>query len=53
MQNGKSKVKNDIKARVYKFALDIIAFVERLPKGQASNVISEQLLRSATSIGRT
>lgn len=31
--------------------MDTIAFIEQLPKGQVSKVISEQLLRSATSIG--
>ena len=51
MQNDKPKFKNEFKARAYKFALDIITFVDQLPKGLVSNVISEQLLRSATSIG--
>ena len=51
MQNDKAKFKDEFKRRVYKFALDIIGFVEQLPKGQVSTVISEQLLRSATSIG--
>lgn len=51
MQNDKSKFKDEFNKRVYRFALDIITFVEQLPKGQVSNVISEQLLRSATSIG--
>jgi len=40
-----------IEKRVYSFALNIITFVDQLPKGQVSNVIGEQLLRSATSIG--
>lgn len=51
MQNGKAKFKNEFKERVYKFALDIIAFIEQLPKGQVSSVVGAQLLRSATSIG--
>lgn len=51
MQNDRLKFKKDFKARVYRFVLDIIAFVEQLPKGQVSSVIGEQLLRSATSIG--
>jgi len=33
------------------FALDTIAFIERLQKGQVTRIISEQLLRSATSVG--
>ena len=51
MQNDRPKPKNAFKERTYRFALDIIVFVEQLPKGQVSNVISEQLLRSATSVG--
>jgi four helix bundle protein len=51
MQNDKAKFKDEFKRRVYKFALDIIGFVEQLPRGPVSAVIGEQLLRSATSIG--
>jgi len=51
MQNDKSKLKEQFGRRVYRFALDIITFVDRLPKGQVSTVIGDQLLRSATSIG--
>jgi four helix bundle protein len=51
MQNDRPKFKNEFKTRVYRFALNVIAFVEQLPKGQVSSVVGEQLLRSATSIG--
>ena len=51
MQKDRLKFKEQFKGRVYRFALDIIAFVERLPKGQVSTIIGDQLLRSATSIG--
>ncbi|MCJ7515388.1 MAG: four helix bundle protein [Dehalococcoidia bacterium] len=51
MQNDKSKIKEEFKRRVYKFAFEIIGFVERLPKGQVSNIIGDQLIRSSTSIG--
>jgi len=51
MQNDRLKFKEEFEGRVYRFALDIIGFIEQLPKGQVSNVISDQLLRSATSIG--
>ncbi|MBC8273353.1 MAG: four helix bundle protein [Chloroflexi bacterium] len=51
MQNDRLKFKDEFNERVYRFALDVIAFVERLPKGQVSGIISDQLLRSATSIG--
>jgi|SRR4030042_1736011 len=51
MKNDKSKFKNEFKGRVYRFVLEVIGFVEQLPKGHVSNVIGGQLLRSATSIG--
>src|SRR4030042_6054435 len=51
MQNDKAKFKEEFKDRVYRFALDIIGFADRLPVEQTSRVISDQLLRSTTSIG--
>ena len=51
MQSNKPKFRDMIEKRVYSFALDIITFVDQLPKGQVPHVIGEQLLRSATSIG--
>jgi four helix bundle protein len=51
MQNDRSKFKDEFKNRVYRFALDVIGFVDRLPVEQASRIISDQLLRSTTSIG--
>ncbi|MEI8061290.1 MAG: four helix bundle protein [Candidatus Berkelbacteria bacterium] len=35
----------------YKFSLDIIAFCQNLPKERVFWIISDQLLRSSTSIG--
>ena len=51
MGTEKAKFKDEFRQRVYRFALDIIRFVEQLPKEQASRIISGQLLRSATSVG--
>ena len=51
MQNEKAKFKEEFKRRVYRFALDVIAFVDRLPAEQTSQIITEQLVRSTTSIG--
>ncbi|EKD56033.1 MAG: hypothetical protein ACD_58C00316G0006 [uncultured bacterium] len=51
MKNYNLNLKTDIKKRSYLFALDIIAFIEILPKNQTNNIIINQLLRSATSIG--
>jgi len=51
MQPINSEFKGEFKRRAYKFALDVIALVEQLPKGQVSKILGDQLLRSATSIG--
>jgi four helix bundle protein len=51
MQSNKPKFREMIEKRGYSFALNIITFVEQLPRGQVSNVVGEQLLRSAASIG--
>ena len=40
-----------LKKRTQKFAVDIIKFIERLPSSRAVNVLSNQLLRSASSVG--
>jgi len=51
MQSDKAKFKEEFKRRVYRFALDVIGFVDRLPMEQISRIIADQLLRSTTSIG--
>jgi four helix bundle protein len=51
MQKYKSNIKNEFKKRTYKFALDVIGIIDSLPKEQTCKIISNQLLRSATSIG--
>ncbi|MCL4386930.1 MAG: four helix bundle protein [Patescibacteria group bacterium] len=38
-------------SRCYKFSLDIIALADLLPNKRSARVISDQLIRSATSIG--
>jgi four helix bundle protein len=42
---------NDIKKRSYIYALKIIRLIEKLPRNQTCKIISNQLLRSATSVG--
>lgn len=50
--NMKFKNKNyDIKYRAYYFSIEVIKFLEQLPKRYTYQVIGKQLLRSATSIG--
>lgn len=51
MQNHNSKPKNELKYRCYYYSIDIIKFLETLPEKRVYWVISDQLLRSATSIG--
>jgi len=41
----------DLKKRVYIYALEVIRFLEDLPKDYISQTLGRQLLRSATSIG--
>jgi four helix bundle protein len=51
MQDKQPKFRDMLEKRVYNFSLDVITFIDHLPKGQVANVIGDQLLRSATSIG--
>ena len=51
MQNYNSKFKSDLKERCYKFSLRIITLTDTLPNKRSVWVITDQLIRSATSIG--
>lgn len=52
MQNNNSKSKTNLKRRAYFYALDTMRFIDSLDKKDFSaQIISKQLLRSATSIG--
>lgn len=52
MEDKKSKFKIDLKKRTYLYALEIIKFIDALPKNDFSaQIIAKQLIRSATSIG--
>ena len=51
MQNLNSKFKSDLKSRCYKFSLDIIELTNDLPNKRSAWIITDQLIRSATSIG--
>jgi four helix bundle protein len=50
-QNYNAKVKSDIKYRAYKFSLENIKLVETFPNKRIAWIITDQLLRSVTSIG--
>jgi len=43
--------KRDLEERTKNFALQIINFVSDMPKNRTTNILSNQLLRSGTSIG--
>ncbi|MEO6850857.1 MAG: four helix bundle protein [Mucilaginibacter sp.] len=43
--------KVELKKRTQKFAVDIIKFIEPLPNSKVLNVLSNQLLRSSSSVG--
>ncbi|NMB83849.1 four helix bundle protein [Candidatus Roizmanbacteria bacterium] len=51
MQNLNLKFKSDLKFRCYLFSLELIKFIDKLPKQRSVWIISDQLLRSGTSIG--
>ena len=41
---------NDLKPRTKKFALDVILYSRKLPRGDEFTIIKRQLIRSATSV---
>ena|SRR3990167_3297619 len=51
MENDKEKFKKEFKARIYKFTLSLIKFIDTLPKDTSSQIFAKQILRSGTSIG--
>ncbi|MCL4390291.1 MAG: four helix bundle protein [Patescibacteria group bacterium] len=51
MQNYNSKYKSDLKDRCFKFSLATMTLVDSLPQKRSAWVITDQLLRSAMSIG--
>lgn len=50
MENDKSKFKSEFKARLYRWVVRLIKFIDKLPKDSVCNVMGKQLLRSGTSI---
>ena len=51
MENENSKHKIKLKDRTYQYSIKMIEFLDNLPKNNSAQIISKQLLRSATSIG--
>lgn len=50
MQNDSVKFKMEFKTRLYNWVLRLVKFIDSLPKGNVSEVMGKQLLRSGTSI---
>jgi len=42
--------KAEFNKRIYKYALDVVRFVGKLPKDAATQVLAKQLVRSGTSV---
>jgi four helix bundle protein len=51
MQNQNSKIKIKLKDRAYDYSIKTIEFLDVLSKDSSTQIIANQLLRSATSIG--
>ncbi len=51
MKANKNKFKTDLRSRCYSFSLNLIRFINNLPKNNSNLVISNQILRSGTSVG--
>ena len=51
MENENSKYKMKLKNRTYQYSIKVIEFLDNLSKDSSTQIISKQLLRSATSIG--
>jgi len=50
VQNDSVKFKMEFKTRLYNWVLRLVKFIDSLPKGNVSEVMGKQLLRSGTSI---
>ncbi len=44
-------MEEELKKRMLEFAVNVIRFTQRLPKGQATEVVAKQLVRCATAVG--
>ena len=50
-KNHSYNIKNDFRERCYNYSITVIRFIDKLPEKRIYWSISDQLLRSATSIG--
>ncbi len=50
-QKYKSEIKYDFRKRCQIYSLSVIRFIENLPDSKAYRILSDQIIRSSTSIG--
>jgi len=50
-QKHNSKIKNEFRERCYRYSIAIIKLIKDLPEKRVYWTVSDQLVRSATSIG--
>ncbi len=50
MKSENANFKNEFKARLYKWVLRLVKFIDSLGRGNVNEVMGKQLLRSGTSI---
>lgn len=51
MENEKGKFKTDLKRRIYSWVLQLVKFLDTLPKDTITQRTVDQLFRSGTSVG--
>ena len=51
MESPSLKATVDLRGRSFRYSLNVIKFTDTLPRDTATQIITRQLLRSATSIG--
>lgn len=50
MQNDREQFKMEFKRRLYDFTLKLLEFIDKLPDDRVARILSDQLIRSGTSI---
>jgi len=50
MKNDNEKFKKEFKKRMYDWTLQLVVFIDSLPKSMVAEVMGRQLLRSGTSV---
>jgi four helix bundle protein len=50
MENDRQRFKREFKNKIYKWVLQLLKFIDDLPKDSVSRILGNQLVRSGTSI---